>query len=303
MECSIDHAMNLSVKSPLGIGLLSAVATMVVCLGTGFFLVERIQRKASEERTLELEVLQARYTDEFRIFADRLLMTVESTDRKIAAAIGNTEDDLFLNEKEQQAFDRQKIDALADAVYTKLNMAVPEGDVESDAGQVASRVSERINPILNEISMTGTLTRSDIQLYSHRISEQITTVLRDEIEAKQQLNNNLLISAGIARDAITISGEMAALYVSSLKDEGMVSRLLMLPVNLVQDAASLSIVGSSDRKKAEEQIFGKLASLQDRLEKVEAEMPVVMDISPPAVVVPPPPTGETSAEASETGSQ
>ncbi len=157
--------------------------------------------------------------------------------------------------------------------------------------------------MVESMQLRGTLTRSDIQLYSHRISEQITTVLRDEIEAKQQLNNNLLISAGIARDAITISGEMAALYVSSLKDEGMVSRLLMLPVNLVQDAASLSIVGSSDRKKAEEQIFGKLASLQDRLEKVEAEMPVVMDISPPAVVVPPPPTGETSAEASETGSQ
>ena len=139
---------------------------------------------------------------------------------------------------------------------------------------------------------------SDIQLYSHRISEQIATVLRDEIEAKQQLNNNLLVSAGIARDAITISGEMAALYVSSLKDEGMVSRLLMLPVNLVQDATSLSIVGSSDRKKAEERLFGELADLQDRLEKVEAEMPVVMDISPPSVAVPPPPPDETSGAES-----
>lgn len=280
--------MGFSVKSPMGVGLLSVAVTVVVCLGTGFFLAERIQRRANEQRALELEILQARYTDEFRVFADRLLMTVESTDRKIAAAIGNTEDELFLNQDEQQAFDQQKIDALAAAVSTKLNMSVPEGDVETDAAQVASRVSERINPILNEISLTGTLTRSDIQLYSHRISEQITTVLREEIEAKQQLNNNLLVSTGIARDAITISGEMAALYVSSLKDEGMVSRLLMLPVNLVQDAASLSIVGSSDRKKAEERIFGELAGLKDRLEKVEAEMPVVMDISPPSVAVPAP---------------
>lgn len=288
MGRSIDRAMGLSIKSPLGVSLLTATVTLVVCLGTGFFLLERIQRKANQERALELEILQARYTDEFRIFADRLLMTVESTDRKIAAAIRNTEDDLFLNKEEQQAFDQQKIDALADAVFTKLNMSVPDGDVDTDAALVASRVSERINPILNEISLTGTLTRSDIQLYSHRISEQITTVLRDEIEAKQQLNNNLLVSAGIARDSITLSGEMAALYVSSLKDEGMVSRLLMLPINLVQDAASLSIVGSSDRKKAEERIFGELAGLQDRLEKVEAEMPVVMDISPPTVAVPAP---------------
>jgi len=291
--------MGLSVKSPLGIGLLTAAVTMVVCLGTGFFLVERIQRKATQKRALELEMLQAQYTDEFRVFADRLLVTVESTDRKIAAAIGNTEDELFLNQDEQQAFDQQKIDALAAAVSSKLNMSVPDSNVEADTVQVAARVSERINPILNEISLTGTLTRSDIQLYSHRISEQITTVLRGEIEAKQQLNNNLLVSAGIARDAITISGEMAALYVSSLKDEGMVSRLLMLPVNLVQDAASLSIVGSSDRKKTEERIFGELESLQDRLEKVEAEMPVVMDISPPSVAVPPPPPDETSGTESQ----
>jgi len=291
--------MGLSVKSPLGVGLLSAVVTLVVCLGIGFYLVEHLRRQASEERTLDLETLQARYTDEFRIFADRLLMTVESTDRKIAAAIGNTEDELFLNEEEQQTFDRQKIDALAEAVFTKLNMSVPEGNVEEDSARVASRVSERINPILNEISLTGTLTRSDIQLYSHRISEQIATVLRDEIEAKQRLNNNLLVSTGIARDAITISGEMAALYVSSLKDEGMVSRLLMLPVNLVQDAASLSIVGSSDRKKAEERIFGELTALQDRLEKVEAEMPVVMDISPPALAVPSPRIDKEPVEGSE----
>ena len=154
--------MGLSVKSPLGIGLLTAAVTMVVCLGAGFFLVERIQRKATQKRALELEMLQAQYTDEFRVFADRLLVTVESTDRKIAAAIGNTEDELFLTQDEQQAFDQQKIDALAAAVSTKLNMSVPENDGEADTVQVAARVSERINPILNEISLTGTLTRSDI---------------------------------------------------------------------------------------------------------------------------------------------
>jgi len=288
MGCTIGAVMDLSVKSPLGMGLLSAVFTLAVCFGIGFFLVERIQKKASQERALELEMLQARYTEEFAVFADRLLMTVESTDQKVSAAIRNSGDDIFLNQNEQQAFDQEKINALADAVYTRLNGTGPEEKAEEGAAQVASRVSERINPILNEISLTGTMTRSDIQLYSHRISEQITTVLQEEIEAKQQLNNNLLVSAGIARDAISVSGEMAALYVSSLKDEGMVSRLLMLPVNLVQDVASLSIIGSSNRKEVEERIFGELTRLQDRLEKIEAEMPVVMDISPPAVAVPAP---------------
>lgn len=281
--------MPFSLKSPLGVGLVSAGITLAVCLGLGLFLLERNQRSASEARARELEALQARTADEFRVFADRLLMTVESTDRKLSEAMASTEDTLFLNDAEQQSFEQERIDALAEAVSTRLATAAENG--ESEVNQVVNRVSERINPILNEISQTGTLTRSDIQLYTHRISEQITSVLRDEIEAKQQLNNSLLVSTGIARDSLALSGEMAALYVSSLKDEGMISRLLMLPVGLVQDAASLSIVGSSDRKEAEERIFEELAALQNRLTEVEASMPVVLDISPPEVVVPAPDGG------------
>ncbi|MEZ5274902.1 MAG: hypothetical protein R3F07_00815 [Opitutaceae bacterium] len=282
--------MAFSLKSPLGVGILSAGFTLTLCLGLGYVLLARSEKTASETRARELEALQTRYTDEFRTFADRLLMTVESTDRKLSEAMTSNEDTLFLNDAEQRSFEQERIDALADAVSTRLTEAA-KGD-DSEVNQVVTRVSERINPILNEISQTGTMTRSDIQLYTHRISEQIATVLREEIEAKQQLNNNLLVSTGIARDSLALSGEMAALYVSSLKDEGMISRLLMLPVGLVQDAASLSIVGSSDRKKAEEKIFSELASLQDRLTEVEQSMPVVLDISPPTVVVPAPTDGK-----------
>lgn len=286
----MDTVMGFSLKSPLGIGLVSAGVTLVICLGVGFILIEHLQRVASDQRALEIETLQAQASDEFRMLADRLLITVESTDRKITEAMQATEDNLFMSDDEQQSFDEERIEALAQAVTSRLTTAVADGETTSEVNQVVNRVSERINPILNEISQTGTLTRSDIQLYTHRISEQITTVLRDEIEAKQQLNNNLLASTGIARDSLTLSGEMAALYVSSLKDDGMVSRLLMLPVNLVQDAASLSIIGSSDRKKAEERIFSEMDALQNRLLEVEAAMPVVLDISPPSVAVPAPET-------------
>lgn len=282
--------MGFSLKSPLGIGLVSAGITFTLCLGAGFILIEHLQREASEQRALELETLRIQSSEEFRMMADRLLITVESTDRKISEAMRGTDDTLFLNDEEQQSFEEERIEALAEAVTNRLAMVATGDATNSEVNQVVDRVSERINPILNEISQTGTLTRSDIQLYTHRISEQITTVLRDEIEAKQQLNNNLLTSTGIARDSLALSGEMAALYVSSLKDEGMVSRLLMLPVNLVQDAASLSIIGSSDRKKAEERIFSEMDALQNRLSEVEEAMPVVLDISPPAVAVPAPET-------------
>jgi hypothetical protein len=66
---------------------------------------------------------------------------------------------------------------------------------------------------------------------------------------------------------------MSALYLSSLKDEGVLSRILYLPVGVVKDVASFSIVGSSERKKVEERLFAELNDIEQRLGAVRGDMP------------------------------
>jgi len=46
-----------------------------------------------------------------------------------------------------------------------------------------------------------------------------------------------------------LSQEVTALYLSSFKDQSLVTRLLTLPANVVRDAVSLSIVTSTERKQ------------------------------------------------------
>ena len=82
-----------------------------------------------------------------------------------------------------------------------------------------------------------------------------------------------MTTQAIAQDSLRLSQEMSALYLSSSKDEGVLSRILSLPVRVVQDVSTLSIVGSSDRKKVEERLFNDLNGLERRLTEAQAAMP------------------------------
>jgi hypothetical protein len=70
-----------------------------------------------------------------------------------------------------------------------------------------------------------------------------------------------------------LSHEITALYLSSFKDQGLITRLLSLPANVVKDAASLSIVSSSDRKKVEQELITKMAEIEKRLNEIQAQAP------------------------------
>ena len=83
----------------------------------------------------------------------------------------------------------------------------------------------------------------------------------------------MLSSQAVAQDSMKLSHEITALYLSSFKDQGLITRLLSLPANVVKDAASLSIVNSSERKKKEEELVAKMADLDKRLAEIQAQAP------------------------------
>jgi hypothetical protein len=118
-----------------------------------------------------------------------------------------------------------------------------------------------------------TLTRESLADYSMKISDQIGVVLTGELAKNQVLNNNLAETQAIAQDSLALSHELTALYLSSFKDQGMLTRILSLPANVVRDATQLSIVNSSERKKKEEELVARLAEIQDRLQVVQAAAP------------------------------
>ena len=85
--------------------------------------------------------------------------------------------------------------------------------------------------------------------------------------------NNLAATQTVAQDSLKLSHEITALYLSSFKDQGVITRLLTLPANIVKDAASLSIVSSSDRKKVEDDLLKRMSEMDQRLAQIQAEAP------------------------------
>jgi hypothetical protein len=207
--------------------------------------------------------------------------SIESTNKLLRDAIAKREGDMFRSDEEVQKLNAERMDALADAIAKKVQPynPLPKSPEEAERMQtdqvdkVSTRMAERIQPILSEMSKDQNLTRDSIAQYSQRISDQVGTVLTAELAKNQQLNNNLQQTQAAAQDALKLSHEITALYLSSFKDQGLITRLLTLPANVVRDAASLSIVTSSDRKKVEEQLVSKMADIEKRLNELHAQSP------------------------------
>ena len=171
---------------------------------------------------------------------------------------------------------------LAEAIAKKVmpyGANIPKTPEEAEKLQneqvdkVGSRLAEKISPILAEMSKDQNLTRESINVYSQRISDQISGALTSEMSRNQQLNTQLLTSQAVAQDSMKLSHEITALYLSSFKDQSLITRILSLPANVVRDAASMSIINSSDRKKMEERLVNEMNALEKRLAEVEAAAP------------------------------
>jgi hypothetical protein len=206
---------------------------------------------------------------------------IEVTNKLLKDAIAQRQADMFRTEEEVNKLNTERMDALAEAIAKKVQPYNPlpktpeeaEKQQNEQVDKVSSRMAEKIQPILSEMSKDQNLTRDSIAKYSQRISDQIGVVLTNELSKNQQLQNNLVATQTVAQDSLKLSHELTALYLSSFKDQGLITRLLTLPANVVKDAASLSIVNNSDRKKVEEELVAKMADIDKRLSDLQAQSP------------------------------
>jgi hypothetical protein len=266
--------MNNTLKSAIPVAVISAVLVALFFVGYSFWFKERVLSEFAAKQKNDMDTLQGVYQSEMQKIADRVVARVDRTNETLEGAISASTDDVFLTDGDRVNLDQAKINALADAIMVKLNPAIPTAEDQARSYvNVSERVAERLDPILSEIARTGNLTRSDIEFFSSQITASMESMYRDELGEKQRLNNSVLETQAIADDALRLSQEMSALYLSSLKDEGVLSRILYLPVGVVKDVASFSIVGSSEREKVEERLFAEVNDIEQRLGAVRGDMP------------------------------
>ncbi|HVW21148.1 MAG TPA: hypothetical protein VHC86_08010 [Opitutaceae bacterium] len=204
-----------------------------------------------------------------------------ATNEMLKSAISKRDADLFRTDEEIAKLNTDRMNALAEAIAKKVQPYNPLPKTPEEANRmqneqvdkVSSRMADKIRPILDQMANDQHLTRDSILQYSQKISEQVGSVLTSEMAKNQQLNNNLRETQEVAQESLALSHELTALYLSSFKDQGLITRLLSLPANVVKDAASLSIVNSTERKQKEQELVNRMNNIDKRLNEIEAQAP------------------------------
>jgi len=261
--------------------LPAVILTALLILGITYWFNQKAAAEAALKQQTEMAALREQTNAEMKASAEETRRHIESVNQLLKDAISKRAADVFMTDEEVAKLNEEKVDALATAIAKKVQPynALPKTPEEAEKMQneqvdkVSTRMAERIQPILAEMSKDQNLTRESIDGYSQRISDQISGVLTAEMSRNQELNTQLLASQAVAQDSMKLSHELTALYLASFKDQGLITRLLTLPANVVRDAASLSIVNSTDRKKVEERLVTEMNVLDKRLADIQVAAP------------------------------
>jgi hypothetical protein len=259
----------------------AVILTAILVIGAAFWFYQRTVSDLTTKQQAEMSALRDQTNAEMKASAEETRRHIESVNQLLKDAISKRQADVFMTDEEVAKMNAEKVNQLAEAIAQKIQPygQVPKTPEEAEKIQneqvdkVSGRLAEKISPILAEMSKDQNLTRDSISQYSQRISDQISGVLTAEMSRNQELNNQVLASQAVAQDAMKLSHEITALYLSSFKDQGLITRLLTLPANVVRDAANLSIVNSTDRKKMEERLVSEMNVLEKRLADIEAANP------------------------------
>jgi hypothetical protein len=261
--------------------LPAVILTAIVIIGAAFWFYQQTVRELAAKQQSEIASLREQTNAEMKASAEETRRHIESVNQLLKDAISKRQADALMTDEEFAKVNAEKVNQLAEAIAQKIQPYNPLPKTPEEAekiqneqvDKVSSRMADKISPILAEMSKDQNLTRESISGYSQRISDQISGVLTAEMSRNQELNTQLLASQSVAQDSMKLSHEITALYLSSFKDQGLITRLLSLPANVVRDAASLSIVNSSDRKKMEERLVSEMNSLEKRMQEVQAATP------------------------------
>lgn len=260
---------------------LPAIILTAALISAAAFLIHMrtVSQMAAAQET-QLAPLREQ-NDSLKAAADENRRNIEATNKLLKDAISKREADMFRTDVELEKLNSERMDALAVAIAKKVQPynPLPKSPEEAEKMQneqvdkVSSRMVQKITPILNEMAQDQNLTRKSIDKYSQRISDQVGTALTGEMSRNQLLNNSLRETQAVAGDAIKLNHELTALYLGSFKDEGVLTRLLMLPANVIKDASTFSIVNSSNREKIEQDLVSKESQVEKHLSDIEAQAP------------------------------
>jgi hypothetical protein len=261
--------------------LPAVVITIALIAGAAYWMHQRTLDELSRLQQAEITRLETAHQET----GEDTRRQIESLHQLLRDAIERRTSDLFMTDEELAQVNQARVAELAEAIarqiqpFTPLPRTPDEAATQEEAqlDRVSTGIAQRIEPILSRMAADQNLTAETLADYSRSISDQISVVLTSELARNRQLSARLAESQGVAQESLGLSQELAALYLSSFRDQGVLTRILTLPANVIRDASQLSIVNSTERRAKEEELMTRLAEIQRKLEAVHGPLE-----SPPA---------------------
>ncbi len=254
-----------------------APAILVTALAMGALLggyAWYVNARVLPAQRAELEALRVAHAADLERSAAETRKEIAAVNQLLKDAIATRAGGLFQTEAEAQTAEAAKVAQLAEAVAQKIQPynPLPKTPEEAEAMQnaqvdkVSGRLSERIQPILGQIASDQNLTRASLDRYAVQISREVGEVLAGELDRNERLGTQVQLTQSLAQESVALSSELTALYLSSLKDQGVINRLLLLPANIVRDASNFSLLNNEERRIKEAELTKRLRDIQTRLD-------------------------------------
>ncbi len=268
-------------KEQLPAVLATVLLVGLVLGGYACYINFKVIPDLNDTRQREISDLKQQHAAELQASAEQTRRQIEAVNTLLKDAIAKRSADALMTDEEFAKANAAKVDQLASAIAQKIQPFNPLPKTPEEAerlqndqvDKVSDRLNTKIQPILADIAKDQNLTRESLANYSQKIVDQVGSVLTAELAKNQVLVNNLSQSQAVAQESLALSHEVTALYLSSLKDQGVLTRLLSLPANVIKDASQFSIINSTERKKKEQELVTKMNDIQKRLDDILAASP------------------------------
>ena len=268
-----------------------APAIIITALAMGALLggyAYYVNTKVLPEQQRAMNELRLAHAADLERSATETRKEISAVNQLLKDAIATRAGGMFQTEAEAKAAEAQKVTQLAEAVAKQLQPYNPVPKTPEEAEQmqnaqidkVSGRLSERIQPILGQIASDQNLTRESLSRYGDQISKQVTGVLAGELERNEKLGTQVQLTQSLAQESIALSSELTALYLSSIKDQGVINRLLLLPANIVRDASNFSLLNNDERRAKEAELTKRLRDIQTRLEAARTATDATVNSDP-----------------------
>lgn len=285
---------------------IAATALIMGALLGGYAYYVNAKVLPAQQRSLES--LRLAHAADLERASAETRKEIAAVNQLLRDAIATRAGGMFQTEEEAVAAQSAETARLAEAIAQKLQPYNPLPKTPEEAAalesaqidRVSGRLSERIQPILGQIANDQNLTRESLDRYAGQISNEVSTVLAGELARNERLGTQVQLTQSLAQESVALSHELTALYLSSIKDAGVINRLLLLPANIVRDAGNLSLLNSEERRAKEADLTKRLRDIQTRLDA--ARTATDSTLAAPEETRAPAPTSPATAPVEESGS-